>query len=93
MKDLAERHLNDDGVEQGRGEEKKEGGSGHIDRLIWWLPAAALVIGRRGEEGSRDEAEEAACVVVGGSRGVAGWIGGKIEEEKVVDADLERGRS
>ena len=37
--------------------------------------------------------ERAAGSAVGGSRGAAGWIGGKIEEEKVVAADLERGRS
>ena len=43
--------------------------------------------------GGGDEAKEAAGAVVGGSRGVAGWIGGKIEEGKVVAADLERGRS
>ena len=33
------------------------------------------------------------AMLVGGSRGVDGWFGAKIEEGKVMAADLERGRS
>ena len=35
----------------------------------------------------------AQALLVGGSRGVTGWFDAKIEEGKVMVADLERGRS
>ena len=64
--------------ETGGAREGEEGGDAHL-----------RVRRRRGwpDEGG----EEVAGPVVGGSRGVVGWIGGKIEEGKVVDTDLERG--